>query len=249
MPIEKGDIVKLTYTAVTESGVVFDTTDDEAAKANGIFDQNARYGPISIVVGQGFVVPGLDADLLGREVGEKRTLLLAPEEAFGPRKREMVETMAMKRFKEKPRPGERVQVENRVGTVESVVGGRARVDFNPPLAGLAVTYNYVIEEAITDPKAKVGALAEVYYGAPIEWSFSDGLVSMDVSYRLTFDQRWMLVKKRLADALLGVRGVKEVRFVEVHQPPKPAETPTNDGATDEQQKAAKDAKPAGQPEK
>jgi len=241
IPIEKSDIVKLTYTAVTDEGVIFDTTDEETARSNDIFDEKGSYGPITIVTGQGHVVPGLDADLVGKDVGDERELLLTPEEAFGPRRGELVETVAVKRFKEKPQPGQRVQIENRVGTVQSVVGGRARVDFNPPLAGMAITYNYKIEEIVTDEKAKIAALMEVFHGEPLEWSRLDDVLDIEVPYRLTFDQRWMLSKKSLADAILNLDGIEKVRFVETYQPPEKAEAVAEpDGGADKSEKVTED---------
>ena len=196
------------------------------------------------MVGQGHVVSGLDADLVGREIGEERNLLLTPEEAFGPRRGELVETVSVKRFKEKPRPGQRVQLDNRVGTIQSVVGGRARVDYNQPLAGIAVTYNYKVEEVISDKKKKVDALMEVYYGEPLAWSQKEDLIDIEVPYRLTFDQRWMLSKKNLADALLEMDGVGKVRLVETFTPP------SEDGekAKDEE-KASSGATAKKEPEK
>jgi FKBP-type peptidyl-prolyl cis-trans isomerase SlyD len=236
IPIEKSDIVKLTYTAITDDGIVFDTTDEEIAKVNDIYDEKGRYGPITIVVGQGHVVPGLDANMIGQDAGEEQELLLTPEEAFGPRRGELVETVAVKRFKEKPQPGQRVQIDNRVGTIQSVVGGRARVDFNPPLAGIAVTYNYKVVDIITDKVAKIGALIEVYHGEPMEWSQQNEILDIEVPYRLTFDQRWMLSKKNLADAMLEMEGIEKVRFMEIYETPKPDEEKPGEAVSDKETK-------------
>jgi cyclophilin family peptidyl-prolyl cis-trans isomerase len=50
-----------------------------------LFDSSFRRGePINFPVGQGRVIPGWDEALLGMRVGEKRTLIVPPDLAYGP---------------------------------------------------------------------------------------------------------------------------------------------------------------------
>ncbi len=142
MSVKRGDFVRLSYTGRLESGDVFDTTDEEAAKENGIFAEGVNYAPITIIAGENMVVKGLDEDLMSKNSGYEGTVTVPPEKAFGERVPELVEVVPTRRFEKRPAPGMRVSLDNRTGTVESVVGGRTRVDFNSPYAGKSVVYNY-----------------------------------------------------------------------------------------------------------
>ena len=50
--ISKGDFIRISYIAKLEDGTIIDTTDEEIAKQNDIYNENARYGDIYVVVGE-----------------------------------------------------------------------------------------------------------------------------------------------------------------------------------------------------
>ncbi len=166
--IKQGDFIKIAYTAKLEDGSVIDTTDEKVAKEYGLYDENARYGDIVIVVGEGNVVKGLDEQLVGKKVGFKGEIVVPPEKAFGkydPKKREII---SLRKLPERPRPGQRVRIGNRVGTVERVIGRRAIVDFNHPLAGKTIIFEVEIKEKVEDLAEKVKALFVMYTGLDVE---------------------------------------------------------------------------------
>ena len=69
MAIQKGDFIKLNYTGKFEDGRVFDTTDEDLAKKEDIFNPRGLYGGDVVIVGAGHTIEGLDEDLEGKEVG------------------------------------------------------------------------------------------------------------------------------------------------------------------------------------
>ncbi len=154
MVVQKGDFIKLSYTGKLENGTVFDTTDANVAKEYGIYNEQASYGPETVIVGKGFVVAGLDEDLIGKDIGDKGTVTIPPEKGFGLRRIDQIETIPVKKFKEPIRPGVRVNVGGRTGTVESISGGRARVNFNSPLAGETLNYEYTDRVPDREPRRK-----------------------------------------------------------------------------------------------
>ena len=82
--VKKDDFVELEYTGVLKDlNAVFDTTSEETAKKEGIHDPKMTYGPVSICIGQGQILQGLDSSLEGLEVGKEHELTLPPEKAFG----------------------------------------------------------------------------------------------------------------------------------------------------------------------
>ncbi|HDI52882.1 MAG TPA: hypothetical protein ENF89_01885, partial [Candidatus Bathyarchaeota archaeon] len=137
--VSKGDFILVELTGrVEETGEIFETTDEETAKRNGIYSENEVYGPRLIVVGEGWVLRGLDKRLEGLKIGEEAEIEIPPEEAFGerdPRNIRMVPYRVLRSKGITPRIGERIEVDGRTAVVRSVGAGRVQLDFNHPLAG------------------------------------------------------------------------------------------------------------------
>jgi len=66
--------VKISYTGRVKDGPVFDTTDAETARKEGIFDQNRVYQPVPMVIGEMHVLRGLDEALADMKEGEEKNL-------------------------------------------------------------------------------------------------------------------------------------------------------------------------------
>lgn len=71
--VKKGDIVVLHYTGVLEDGTKFDSSID-------------RNQPFQFTVGVGQVIKGFDNGVLGMKVGEKKKIIIKPEDGYGDRK-------------------------------------------------------------------------------------------------------------------------------------------------------------------
>lgn len=69
-----GDIVTVNYTGKLADGTVFDSNVDP--KFNHV-------QPFKFVLGVGQVIPGWDKGVVGMKVGDKKTLVIAPEDAYG----------------------------------------------------------------------------------------------------------------------------------------------------------------------
>ena len=134
----------------------------------GYWQRALAYAPITIVVGENMVVKGLDEDLIGKKAGYKGQIKIAPQDAFGQRIPELIEVVPTRRFEKRPAPGMRVTLDNKTGTVESVIGGRVRVDFNSPYAGRTVNYAYKIEAIIVDSCRKSQGIVQYYLNKDFE---------------------------------------------------------------------------------
>ncbi|MDI6888885.1 MAG: FKBP-type peptidyl-prolyl cis-trans isomerase [Methanocellales archaeon] len=238
MPVKKGDFIKVSYTGRVKGGDIFDTTDEKVAKEAGIFNENVKYGAQLIVVGSEYAVKGLEEDILGENVGYKGTVEIPPEKGFGAHDPKLIETFSITKFKERPLVGARVNLNGRMGTVATVIGRRARVDFNHPLAGKTIVYDYTIEEEIKTPKSKISELIDMYARADLDVDIKESVAVVNVPYALSFDQRWLLSKKQIADDILAHTGIKEVQYVEKHTvAKKPTKKPAK--KTSKPKKAAK----------
>jgi FKBP-type peptidyl-prolyl cis-trans isomerase 2 len=86
--VEAGDIVWVNYTGYLETGEVFDTTFEEVAMDDSEpkvwwFKLRASYEPIKIVVGSGQMLPDFEIALIGMREGQKKEIIIPPENAAG----------------------------------------------------------------------------------------------------------------------------------------------------------------------
>ena len=163
-----------------ESGKIFDTTDEKTAKENGLYKENAIFKAIPVVTGKGDVLPGLDEALEKMKAGEEKTIEMGPEKAFGERKKDLVIVVPLQEFKKRkiqPFPGLIVDLDGQYGRVQTVSGGRVRLDLNSDLAGKNVEYKIKVIKEYTKPEEKAQALAEKYFpikGMTVETKLEKG---------------------------------------------------------------------------
>lgn len=213
MSIENGDFIKVSYTGKSDDRI-FDTTDEETAKANNIYNEKGKYGGDIIIVGSGHTVAGLDEDFAGKEVGYKGSVTIPPEKAFGHRNPELIESIPITRFKDRPQVGMPVEIDGKPGIIIRVIGRMAQVDFNRFLAGQTVTYDYEIIEKIEDTEAKVQGLLGLYIGRAFSIKVNDGTVTVEIEPELTYNQRWLMSKRQIAKEIINNTDIKEVDYIE-----------------------------------
>ncbi|QQR92893.1 MAG: peptidylprolyl isomerase [Candidatus Iainarchaeum archaeon] len=162
--MQKGEIISIEFTGKdVTTGNVFDTTNEELAKKSKIYAQNQKYGPVIVSVGNGEVLPGLDHALQQMKAGETKTVKLTPKDAFGERNPDLVKVLPLNEFKKhnvSAVPGTVVNVNDMHGRVQSVSGGRVRVDFNPDLAGRELEYELKVIKQFSTNEEKAHAIAQ-----------------------------------------------------------------------------------------
>lgn len=222
MAIEKGDFIKINYTGKFNEGQIFDTTDEQLAKDNGIFNPRGVYGGDIVIVGSGHTIRGLDEDFVGKEVGYSGSIVLPPEKAFGPHNPALVETVSITKLTEqfkdqRPYQGMPVEINGRRGVIAQIIGRRVRVDLNHALAGKEVEYEYTIVDKIEDKVAKAQGLLSLYTGMPeIEVEVTDDLIRVHTPIELGFNQRWLVSKMTIASELISKLGIPKLEYVETH---------------------------------
>ncbi len=214
MSIEKGDFIKVSYTGKTDEGNVFDTTEEDIAKASNIYNEKREYGDIVIIVGAKHTVEGLDEDFVGKDVGYSGSVTLSPEKSFGIRNPELIESLPITKFKNRPAIGMAVQVDGRTGFVIRVIGRIVQVDFNTYLAGQTVTYEYEIKEKIENIEDKIKGIFGLYIGKSLPFQINDGTASVDIEPGLTYSQIWLISKRKIASEILNYTDIKEIVYVE-----------------------------------
>ncbi len=216
MVIQDRDFIRINYTGRFEDDTVFDTTDEEIAKESGMYDENTRYEPFIIIVGAKHVVEGLDEDIIGKDAGYHGTVEVPPTKGYGEREPELITTHSISGFKEKPLKGTRVRIDGRDGTVVMTIGRKVRVDFNNPMAGKTLIFDYSIEDVLDDDLTKIKALLRSYFVVDFDVEIDDGNVLIESPRSLLFNQRWMVMKERLSQELLQSLDIDSVKFVETY---------------------------------
>jgi FKBP-type peptidyl-prolyl cis-trans isomerase SlyD len=224
MAIKEGDFIRLSYTGKVGDNV-FDTTDEEEAKKAGIHSPNAVYGPVTICVGQKHVILGLDEEIVGKKAGATGTVTVTPEKAFGERDPKRVKSFPKNQFKEKPVRGMPVRLEEAgEGTVVDVIGNKVIVDFNAPLAGQTLDYEYKIEEMVKSPLDQLKGLVRLYAGKDMEIAMDDGKAVITLPAGINYDRRWLLWRGRIIhEGFELIKGITEIELVETFRKPEKKE--------------------------
>jgi FKBP-type peptidyl-prolyl cis-trans isomerase 2 len=151
MAITTGDTVTFEYTARLDDGSVFDTSDEAVAEEAGLEEHKRReYEPLTVTVGEGQVIEGLDEGLVGLDVGEGTTVTIPPEKAYGEWDEDLVQEHDAEQFSQMIAggdPEEGVHFETQDGQLGKIVHAGddvVRLDFNHDLAGETLTFEIEI---------------------------------------------------------------------------------------------------------
>ncbi len=196
--MQKGEFVRINY-----RGIVKETGE--------VFDEGKN---IPIVVGEGFVIRGLDEVIEKMNVDEKKKVELPPEKAFGKRRPELIKVFPLSAFREHnldPKPGMVVNIDGVLGRIVSVSSGRVTVDFNHPLTGKHIIYEVEILSKIEGEEEKAKALVEYFFGEKEKFSVEINKESVKVYIEKPVPES---VKIPISETMKKFLGVKEVTFLE-----------------------------------
>ncbi|MFB6095217.1 MAG: peptidylprolyl isomerase [Halodesulfurarchaeum sp.] len=176
--LQDGDFVKVEYTARTvEGGDLVDTTDRETAEEAEVETEDRDFTPRTVVLGEGHLFPPVEEDMIGKDVGDSGSVVVPAQEAFGEYDEDEVRTVSAEKIPEDDRyPGAHVDVDGQHGHVETIIGGRARVDFNHPLAGQDIEYEYEIVDRVEDRVDRAQGLLKMYFDVDLDmWIETDAV--------------------------------------------------------------------------
>lgn len=143
--VKSGDKIKVHYHGKLNNGETFDSSEGR--------------DPLEFEVGSGMVIKGFDDGVTGMAVGEKKTVTIPFDEAYGPVNPEMILEMPKDRFPDdmelangmplmmSDQQGQQFQVKI-VEIMEEVV----KLDANHPLAGKDLTFDLELVEIVNGSK-------------------------------------------------------------------------------------------------
>lgn len=138
MAVKKGDNIKINYTGKFDDGEVFDSSEHHGK-------------PLDVEVGAGKIIPGLDKALEGMEKGEKKTVRIEADEAYGQPRDDLKQTVPKEQVPAEVKEGSMLAVtlpngQQLPARVTSVTEQDVTLDLNHPLAGKRLTFEVEIVE-------------------------------------------------------------------------------------------------------
>jgi len=145
LPAAKGDIVTVQYTGKLSNGEIFDASPDDR--------------PLQFVIGKKEVIPGFEEAVTGMVTGEKRTVTIPADKAYGQKLPERIEEIDRARLPEKlnPNVGDRLEItghdnSRRIVEVVAISDRTLTLDGNHLLAGRDLTFDITMLEVVKQPK-------------------------------------------------------------------------------------------------
>ena len=142
--IKKGSKVRVHYTGKLENGKVFDTSVEK--------------DPLEVVVGQSGLIKGFEEGLMGMKEGEKKTIEITPEDAYGQLIEGRTQEVEKSILPEEIQVGMALQANGEVGTmvvtVKEIKEETVVLDANHPLAGKDLIFELEVLEVSNGKKKK-----------------------------------------------------------------------------------------------
>lgn len=196
---------------------VLDTTLEEIAKENDIFNSKIEYKPLKVIYGKGELLKAVEENIKDLELNKTKTFSLKKEFAFGERDPKLIQLLPLADFKKEninPVPGMYINTGQQQGKILNVSGGRVQVDYNHDFAGRDLEYTVTLKKIVTDDKEKVKALTEKYfYFVPsdkIEVNFNDKNVEVILPMALPKDVEY--IKYAFAQTVYDITSFEDVKI-------------------------------------
>jgi len=217
--------IKITFTGKVKDGKVFDTTDEKTAKDEGVYNERKIYSPQPVITGSGGLIKGLEEALESIKVGEKKEVEVPPEKGYGERNKQLLRLVPLNVFKKQkinPVPGMPVELDGMPARIQTVAGGRVRVDFNHELAGKTLVFDVKVESEAKTDKDKAMFLLEKNFGKTDDFSVKVTGKKIDVSLpeKAARDRTIVARKASFAAEAYTHLNADEVDYIEVWKNPK-----------------------------
>lgn len=136
-----GDVVRINYTGRLTDGTQFDSSEGKQ--------------PLEFTIGSGQVIKGLEAEVAGMAPGDKNTVTIPHDLAYGPHRAEAIQSLDRSKVPSgvDVRVGTRLQARTSDGgmlpiTVVDLDEKSVKVDANHPLAGKDLVFDVELIEIV-----------------------------------------------------------------------------------------------------
>ena len=134
---KQDDRVKIHYTGYLNDGTVFEST--------------VKDGPVTFIIGEGAMIPGIEKALIGMNAGDIRSITVPPEDAYAKYNEKLVSDVDRSRISNGIDLKVGMKLRARTGggilkevTVRDISEKKVTVDANHPLAGQEVAFEIIL---------------------------------------------------------------------------------------------------------
>jgi len=226
LTFNKGSLILVDYTAkVKDTEEVFDTTIEEDAKKHSIHEQNFKYQPKLVSIGEVSypVLKGLDEALAKTAVGDKLTIEVTPDKGFGERDSGKVRMIPIRKLgedAEKVSVGDSIEVDNKRGTIRYIGSGRVQVDYNHRYAGKTILFDVNVIKSLDTPNDKIDSILKnrlPVEDTKITFDLKDKEVNIMIPEEILRADGLQIMKHFIQlDVFKFVSTLEKVSFVETH---------------------------------
>jgi FKBP-type peptidyl-prolyl cis-trans isomerase 2 len=207
MELKENDFVEIDYTGtIKDEGITFDTTDEKVAEEHNLKNEGVTFGPMIICLGKRQILKGIDKYLIGKDIGEY-SFDIQPEDGYGKKNAKLIQMIPTNKFKKQginPVPGLQVQLDQMVGTIRAVTGGRTMVDLNHPLSGRLLSYTVKVHRVVDDVKEQISSILKLFLG-------------MEADIKINGDKAKLAFNKEFPEQLNGFISEKIKDFTNIKE--------------------------------
>ena len=233
MTFDKGSLILVDYTAkVKDSDDIFDTTIEADAKKHSIHEENVKYQPKLVSIGEVSypVLKGLDESLAKTSVGEKLTVEVTPDKGFGERDSKKIRMIPVRKLgedAEKVSVGDTIEVDNKRGIIRFIGSGRVQMDYNHKYAGKTILFDVNVLKSLDSPNDKVDGILKNRFpveDSKITFGLKDKQANVTVPEEILRADGLQIMKHFIQlDIFKFVSTLEKVNFIETHINKQPAE--------------------------
>ena len=226
MTFDKGSLILVDYTAkVKDDDEVFDTTLEADAKKYSLHEENAKYHPKLVSIGETSypVLKGFDEALAKTSVGDKLTVEVTPDKGFGERDSGKVRMVPLRKLgedAEKVSVGDTIEVDNKRGTIRYIGSGRVQIDYNHRYAGKTILFDVNVLKSLDSPNDKVDAILKERLpvdDAKIVFDLKGNEANVTIPEEILRADGLQIMKHFIQlDIFKFVKTLEKINFVETH---------------------------------
>jgi len=226
LTFDKGSLILVDYTAkVKDTEEIFDTTIEEDAKKHSIHEQNVKYQPKLVSIGEVSypVLKGLDEALAKTSVGDKLTVEVTPDKGFGERDSGKVRMIPLRKLgedAEKVSVGDTIEVDNKRGIIRFIGSGRVQIDYNHRYAGKTILFDVNVIKSLDSPADKIDGILKnrlPVEDSKITFELKDKEVNVTIPEEILRADGLQIMKHFIQlDIFKFVPTLEKVNFIETH---------------------------------
>ena len=220
MTFEKGSLILVEYALrLKDEDKMIDTTSEDDARANAIYDPDQKYGPRLVSIGEVHypVLKGLQEGLSEMSVGEGKTIEVEPEKGWGARDSKKVRMYSQRKLgkdAERYSIGDPVEIDGKNGVIRFIGSGRIQIDFNHPYAGKTLVYETTVTGHLEKPEDVIREILQHGLGSDADFDIDSNAVTVVLSEDVR-PLELSAVKARIARGIFKFApDVESVQYVE-----------------------------------